>query len=171
MRPIAWQTSARLQIPASPAFRAETTERPPRWGRGASAPPRALGTGADERPVTRWAPGAARPRRAQPRGSWARACAIPPSRRPRARHGTRAHAWGYPPPAVTRTPCSPGVMVISPTSLVHRNLAPLFSTTSTHGDRDAHTSFPPPRSQSRPRDPTRQATRCRRIPLSRDARF
>lgn len=57
MRPIAWQTSARLQIPASPAFRAETTERPRAGGRGSQAPRHALGAGADERPVTRWAPG------------------------------------------------------------------------------------------------------------------
>lgn len=81
MRPIAWQTSARLQIPASPAFRAETTERPRAGGRGSQAPRHALGAGADEGPV---AP--------QPRGSWARACAIPHPADPGLAMA-RAHAW------------------------------------------------------------------------------
>lgn len=72
MRPIAWRAVTRLRIPASPAFRAETTERPRAGGRGSQARRHALGAGADEHPATRWGPGQTNvPSRAQPRGSWA----------------------------------------------------------------------------------------------------
>lgn len=105
MRPIAWQTSARLQIPASPAFRAETTERPRAGGRGSQAPRHALGAGADERPVTSWAPGQPKaPSRPNPEAP-VRALArfpIPPTPGAMA----RAHAWAtHRPPS--RAPPAP----------------------------------------------------------------
>lgn len=106
MRPIAWQTSARLQIPASPAFRAETTERPRARGRGSQAPRHALGGRGRRTSSHALGAGAAEgPVAPQPRGSWARACAIPHPADPGLAMA-RAHAWAtHRPPS--RAPPAP----------------------------------------------------------------